>query len=64
MLSIGKIKWRYVNNEGGVIIDFCNCRELFAKLTAEELEAGWSDEHDEDIPNFGDSGSSYEDVSN
>jgi len=41
---------------------FYTFRDLFAKLTAEEIEAGWSDEHDEDIPNFGDSQSSYEDV--
>jgi hypothetical protein len=37
-------------------------RDLFSKLTAEELEAGWADENDDDIPNFGDSCSSYEDV--
>ncbi|OXA45692.1 dnaJ homolog subfamily C member 21 [Folsomia candida] len=37
-------------------------RNLFAKLTTEELEAGWADEHDDDIPNFGDSQSSYEEV--
>lgn len=37
-------------------------RDLFAKLTAEELEAGWAEENEEDIPNFGDSKSTYEEV--
>lgn len=35
---------------------------MFKKLEEEEIEAGWEEEHDEDIPNFGDSLSGYEDV--
>jgi hypothetical protein len=36
---------------------------LFGKLAAEELEAGWgNDNEEEDIPNFGDSQSLYEEV--
>lgn len=38
-------------------------REVFSKLTAEEVEAGWSEENEEDIPSFGDSQSLYDDVS-
>jgi len=38
-------------------------RDLFAKLAAEEVEAGWSEEHEEDIPSFGDSQSLFDDVS-
>lgn len=53
----------YVDYIGLFIMYIVNSyRNLFAKLTTEELEAGWADEHDDDIPNFGDSQSSYEEV--